>query len=86
MTRTQHRLFTWSAIIAGVLIAVLAAGWLLITALSLTYGLGEFQGKTTASTVILNYLPIAIVGGIPIVVGWLLLRFGLKRLRAPPGR
>jgi len=85
LTRKQHPLLAWSAVVAGALIILTAAGWLLVTTLALTYGLAEFQGKSTASTVILNYLPIAVVGGIPITIGWLLLRFGLKRLRQPPG-
>lgn len=80
------RLVAWLAIGAGGLLAAVAACWLLITSFAVAYGLGEFQGRTPASTIFLNYLPIAAVGGVPIVAGWLLLRFGLKRLRAGQSR
>lgn len=81
MIASRNRALAWLAIAAGGLLAALAAGWLTITIVAGLYGLGEFGGRVDTGRIVREHLPILLVGGAPILVGVLLVRFGLRGLR-----
>ncbi|MFZ5720812.1 MAG: hypothetical protein ACOY5Y_15240 [Pseudomonadota bacterium] len=80
------RSFVNTALIwAGGSVTILALLWIVWTMAALNYSMLTGPSPAPPSAFFLNNLPVAIVGGIPAWIGWLVRRAGLRgRSRLTP--